>query len=185
MSRRFKSLAILCVVAAGWTASADHILPPIQKGTIAVNLQPIGGLAAPDYGISPPGDTDRMFIVEQNGLLRILQNDVLLPGSALGVQSRVSAPVVTLHANDDRGFLGLAFHPNFNAAGGPGSGTLYTYTSEPLTTPTYPAPNGAVQNYQLVIAEWKMSQANPNVVDPTSRREIISFGKSAGNHNGG
>ena len=30
-----------------------------------------------------------------------------------------------------------------------------------------------------------MSAADPNVVDPASRREIISFGKNAGNHNGG
>jgi glucose/arabinose dehydrogenase len=36
-----------------------------------------------------------------------------------------------------------------------------------------------------VISEWKVSAADANVVDPTSRRELISFGKNAGNHNGG
>jgi glucose/arabinose dehydrogenase len=36
-----------------------------------------------------------------------------------------------------------------------------------------------------VIAEWKVSANDPNVIDPASRREIISFGKNAGNHNGG
>ena len=192
MSRAFRHFAAgLCVAAVGvasLSAGADHILPAIEKGTIAVNLHPITGLAAPDYGISPPGDTSRLFIVEQNGLLRILQNDVLLPGSALDLQSRVSPPFNPGNANDERGFLGLAFHPNFNNTSGAGARTLYTYTSEPIPAgagPTYPAPNNATQNYQLVIAEWKMSAGNPNVVDATSRREIMSFGKNAGNHNGG
>jgi hypothetical protein len=36
-----------------------------------------------------------------------------------------------------------------------------------------------------LISEWKMSATNPNLVDPASRRELISFGKNAGNHNGG
>jgi hypothetical protein len=51
--------------------------------------------------------------------------------------------------------------------------------------PTYITPNGAAQTYVNAINEWRMSAANPNVVDPTSRREIISFGKNASNHNGG
>jgi hypothetical protein len=63
---------------------------------------------------------------------------------------------------------------------------LYTYDSENVGAgPTYPAPAGATQNYKNVVNEWKMSASDPNVVDPTSRREIISFGKNAGNHNGG
>jgi hypothetical protein len=42
-----------------------------------------------------------------------------------------------------------------------------------------------VNNYRNVLNEWKISSTNASVVDPTSRREIISFGKNAGNHNGG
>lgn len=174
-------------LAAG-DAAAHHILPAITKGSIAVRLQAVAtGMAAPDYGISPPGDASRLFVVEQNGLLRIIQNGVLLPGSALDMQSRVSPPFNPANANDERGFLGLAFHPGFNAAASPGFRTLYTYASEALSvggTSTYPAP-GPTQNFKLVINEWKMSVGDANVVDPLSRREIISFGKNAGNHNGG
>ena len=122
------------------------------------------------------------------GCLQIVENDVLLPTPALDMRSRVSPPFVATNANDERGFLGLAFHPNFNTPASPGFNTLYTYSSEPIpdgTSPTYVAPNNAVQNYKLVVNEWKISGADPNVVDPTSRREIISFGKNAGNHNGG
>lgn len=191
--RRVYAAAALIALTTCSRAAADHILPAITKGTIAVSLLPVAtGMAAPDYAISPPGDTNRLFVVEQNGLLRIIQNGSLLPGSALNVQNLVQvAPVGTgplnpANANDERGFLGLAFHPGFGDANSPGFRTLYTYTSENLGAgPTYVAPNNAQQNYKNMITEWKMSAADPNVVDPASRREIISFGKNAGNHNGG
>jgi hypothetical protein len=53
------------------------------------------------------------------------------------------------------------------------------------TSPTYPVPTTATNNYKNVLNEWKISTTDANVVDPTSRREVISFGKTAGNHNGG
>ena len=164
-------------------------LPAITNGNIAIFLQPIAtGMAAPDYAISPPGDTNRLFVVEQNGLLRIIQNGTLLPGSALDIQSRVQPPLNPTNPNDERGFLGLAFHPGFNNPASPGYRTLYTYNSEMIpaaTTPTYPVPTTATNNYKNVVNEWKISTTNANVVDPASRREVISFGKNAGNHNGG
>jgi len=164
-------------------------LPAITNGNIAILLQPIAtGMAAPDYAISPPGDTSRLFVVEQNGLLRIIQNGTLLPGAALDIQSRVQPPLVSTNANDERGFLGLAFHPGFKNPASPGYRTLYTYNSEqipPATSPTYPVPTTATNNYKNVVNEWKISATNANVVDPASRREVISFGKNAGNHNGG
>jgi glucose/arabinose dehydrogenase len=162
-------------------------LPSIQLGNIAIHVQPVAtGLAAPDYGFSPPGDTSRLFVVEQNGLLRVIQNGSLLPTPALNIQSLVSPPLVTSNANDERGFLGLAFAPGFNDPSSIGYRTLYTYNSQATGSgTTYPVPAGAATNYKNVINEWKMSAADPNVVDPTSRREVISFGKNAGNHNGG
>ncbi len=163
-------------------------LPAITNGNIIVLLQPIAtNLAAPDYAISPPGD-NRLFVVEQNGLLRIIQNGALLPTPALNIQSRVSPPLVPTSPNDERGFLGLAFHPGFNNPASTGYQTLYTYNSEMIpaaTSPTYPVPTTATNNYKNVVNEWKISNANTNVIDPASRREIISFGKNASNHNGG
>jgi hypothetical protein len=95
--------------------------------------------------------------------------------------------MVTSNANEERGFLGLAFSPDFNKVGSAGYRTLYTYNSEAVSAGpiTFAAPNGAVQNYRNVVNEWKMSAADANVVDPTSRREVMSFGKNASNHNGG
>jgi glucose/arabinose dehydrogenase len=164
-------------------------LPPITNGDIAILLQPVAtGMAAPLYGINPPGDTHRLFVLEQNGLVRIIQDGTLLPVPALDIQSRVQPPLNASNPNDERGLLGLAFHPGFNNPASPGYQTLYTYNSEMIpanTTPTYPVPTTATNNYRNVINEWKISAENANVIDPSSRREVISFGKTAGNHNGG
>ncbi len=81
---------------------------------------------------------------------------------------------------------GIAFHPGFNNPASPGYQTVSTYNSELITTaPTYAAPNAASQGYKNVVNEFKMSLTDPDVIDPTSRREVISFGKNANNHNGG
>ena len=171
------------------TVTMARYLPAITNGEIPLFLVSVAtNLAAPDYAFSSPGDTNRLFVVEQNGLLRIIQNGTLLPEPALDIQSRVQPPLNATNANDERGFLGLAFHPGFNDPTNHGYQTLYTYNSEMIpegTMPTYPVPTTATNNYKNVVNEWKISATNANVVDPGSRREVISFGKTAGNHNGG
>ncbi|NOS69681.1 MAG: glucose dehydrogenase [Verrucomicrobia bacterium] len=177
----------LATTSAPIHLTVARYLPAITNGNIALFLQPIAtGMAAPDYAISPPGDTNRLFVVEQNGLLRIIQNGTLLPGSALDISSLISTSLNPASPNDERGFLGLAFHPGFNIPASPGFQTLYTFNSQLVGTgPTYVAPSNAVQGYKTAVNEWKISNTNTNVVDPTSVREIISFGKNANNHNGG
>lgn len=146
-------------------------------------------MSAPLYGISAPGDTSRMFVLEQNGLIRILQNDTLLPGQALDLRTTVAPPLNPANANDERGLLGIAFHPGFANPISAGFRTLYTFNSEPLgagsTFPTPAAPGQTpVQNFKNVINEFKMSAVDPNLIDPTTKREVLSIGKNAGNHNG-
>jgi glucose/arabinose dehydrogenase len=85
---------------------------------------------------------------------------------------------------DERGFLGVAFHPNFQE-----NGLLFTFSSEPVGPPpdftTIPA--GETANCQSVIIEWQV--ANPGdsdaVVDPNSARVLLRIDKPQFNHNGG
>src|SRR6266480_30709 len=94
--RSFRSawLIVFVVTCCASLVQALPYLPAIPNGDISIRLTPVAtGMAAPDYGISPPGDTSRLFVVEQNGLLRIIQNGTLLPGSALDIQSRVAPPL--------------------------------------------------------------------------------------------
>src|ERR1051325_7440480 len=164
-------------------------LPAITNGDIAIFLLPIAtNLAAPLYAISPPGDTSRLFVLEQNGLVRVIENGTLLSTPALDITNRVQPPLNANNPNDERGLLGLAFHPGYTNPASPGYRTLYTYNSELIpagTTPTYPVPTTATNNYKNVVNECKISSTNVSIVDPDSRREVISFGKTAGNHNGG
>ena len=182
------TLLVLIFTTVTYAQPAD-LLPSIPKGDIAIRLNPVAtGMAAPDYAISPPGDTNRLFIVEQNGLLRILENGSLRPGAALDLAPRISTAFNPASANDERGFLGLAFHPGYNTPASPGYRTLYTYNTEPVSSnpnPTYPVPNNATHNFNLVVNEFKVSATDPNVVDPATRREVMTIGHNANNHNGG
>ncbi len=172
------------------------LLPSIQRGTIGVNLNPVAtGLGGPAYAINAPGDPNRLFVVEQLGRVRVVQNGSLVSTPALDIQSRVAPPLVTTSVNDERGLLGLAFHPGYNTPSSVGYRTLYTFGSEPVGTGvTYRAPNTTgntlfpgtqTQTYKMVINEWKQDASNPNIIDPSSRREVFSYGKVETNHNGG
>ena len=162
-------------------------LPAITNAEIPIFLVPVvTNLAAPLYGISPPGDRTRFFFLEQIGYIRVIQNGALVAQPALDITNRTV--INPGNANEERGLLGLAFHPGYTNPASPGYRTLYTYGSElipPLTSPTYPVPTTATNNYKNVVNEWMISTTNASVIDPTSRREVISFGKTANNHNGG
>ena len=109
----------------------SRYLAPIPIGSIAITLLPVAtGLAAPDYGISPPGDKTRLFVLEQNGLIRVIENGVLSPTPALDIQSRVQPPLNAANPNDERGLLGIAFHPGYTNLASAGYRTVYTYNSE-------------------------------------------------------
>lgn len=164
-----------------------RFLPALTNGNVNILLVPIAtNLGAPLYAINPPGDTNRLFFLEQIGRIHIIQNGVMLPGAALDISNRVCPPFNPASANDERGLLGLAFHPGFSNPASPGYHTLYTYNSEQTNgVLTYPTPTGSANNYKNVVNEWKISTTNDNVIDPSSRREVISFGKTASNHNGG
>src|SRR5262245_53919894 len=58
------ALQFLPVAAQLAFAQPQDVLPPIQHGTIAISLQAVAtGMSAPDYGINPPGDSSRLFVL--------------------------------------------------------------------------------------------------------------------------
>ncbi len=179
----------LMATSAPVQLSVARYTAEVTNGVGSLFLVPVAtNLAAPLYGVSPPGDTHRLFVLEQNGLIRIIKDGVLQAAPALDLQGLVQPPLVASNPNDERGLLGLAFHPGFTNPASPGYQTLYTYNSESIASngpPTYPLADGAVNNYKNALNEWKISGTNADVIDPTSHREVISFGKNAQNHNGG
>jgi uncharacterized protein (TIGR03118 family) len=160
---------------------ADPIPERIVKGDITIELQTVvDGLSAP-LGLAVPDDgSRRMFVYDQAGVAWVVtEGSGRLPTPLLDVQSRL----VPLGNYDERGLLGLATHPDFVH-----HPLVYTYTSEPINGVAdfvNVMPAGAANNHQSVIAEWRIDPADPNQVDPASRREILRIDKPQSNHNGG
>jgi len=76
----------------------------------------------------------------------------------LDISSRIA--INPANPFEERGLLGLAFHPGFANAGSPEFGKFYTYSSEiPTGTPdfSFPAIGGATTDHQNVITEWRVN----------------------------
>ncbi len=79
-----------------------------------IKLEPlVTGINTPLAMVQPAGDA-RMFIIEQNGRIKILENGKLRPTPFLDIRSKIPA---LHHDFDERGLLGIAFHPNFKSNG--------------------------------------------------------------------
>ena len=158
----------------------DPIPQKIAKGTIAIEVQTVvDGLASP-LGMAVPDDASgRLFVYEQLGLVWVVRQGSKAAVPLLDIRNRL----VLLGPYDERGLLGVAVHPNFTQ-----NPLIYTYSSEPNSGPAdFPTtlPGGATNNHQSVIAEWRISTGNSNVVDVASRRELMRIDEPQSNHNGG
>lgn len=137
-----------------------------------VRLQEVAsGLASPVTLVSPPGSSLR-FIVDQIGQVRVLRGDGTLVGTPfLDVRSRM----VTLNPSyDERGLLGLAFHPQYSA-----NGRFFVYYTAPLR-----AGGPAGWNRTARISEFKVS-SNAEIADASSERVLLEVDGPQANHNGG
>lgn len=120
------------------------------------------GLDSPVSIAFPPGD-DRMFVVEQDGVIQIVSpSGIVNPSPFLDIQGPVYA------GGNEQGLLGLAFHPDYANNG-------YFYVNY-----TY----GNFNNSSTRIARYTVS-ANPDVADASSEFEIMTISQPYSNHNGG
>lgn len=160
---------------------ADRIAP----SPVRVDLQTVAsGLAAPVLLVPDPARPGRLHIVDQVGLVRVIDHGQLRDAPLLDLASLV----VPVRVNyDERGFLGLAFHPGYGDPHHVGHGRFYTYTSEPVQGPadfTVEVPAGTAMNHQSVVREWIWDGASEKV-DPASSREILRVDQPQSNHNAG
>jgi glucose/arabinose dehydrogenase len=179
------------VLAGSAFGQVQNLLPgAIHSGTISIHLKPIAtGLGAPVYATSAPGDPSDLFVVDQTGKIDVIHNGALQSTPLLNVSSLESA--IPLNPNyDERGLLGLAFSPGFADPSSPGYHTLYTYQSE--KTGTAPADFGPAPgtltgpiDHQNVLVQWKVDANNPDVVDTSTRKDLLREDHPALNHNGG
>lgn len=134
--------------------------PPAPSGTLA--LQEITrALAAPVFLTAPPGDIARLFVVEKDGVIRVIRNDSLLATPFLDITGNTTK-------GGEQGLLGLAFAPDYAA-----SGRFYVY---------YTAPGGGAAGHS-VIARYQVS-ADPDVAE-TNAVIVLTVDQPFTNHNGG
>jgi glucose/arabinose dehydrogenase len=184
MSSRHHFLAALSLAVLPAIAAAQPIPAKIPHGPAVIRLQPVvSGLTAPLTANFAPGDPSRMFVVEQAGTVKLVQNGVVQATPFLDA----SATTVPMRSGyDERGFLGMAFDPNFNNAASPGFRRLFTWTSDTTqANPTYPLTTPGTVDHQNVLSSWKVSAANPNVVDPASRQVLLRIDHPSFNHDAG
>jgi len=180
------SLAIVAPAAlAQNTPLADPIPGTLPASAVDVALRSfLANLTAPVAGAVAPGEPNFLYIVDQVG--KVYKAPVRgLAGKGVSVLFLdVSSRLVPLNNRDERGLLGLAFHPDYAS-----NGRFYLFTSEPVQGQadftTLPAGTAPVNH--SVVSEWRVANpgsANPTV-DPTSVRVLMRIDKPQGNHNGG
>lgn len=173
-SRSWTILAtlVLTVALVGGVAAAQEGERAIPAGP-SVGLELVAdGLVAPLSLVVPPDDTGRHFVVDQEGLVHIITPDgTLLAEPFLDVRPKM---VALSPFFDERGLLGLAFHPEFAD-----NGRFFVYYSAPLR------PGGAEGfNHTSHVSEFLVSE-DPNRADEDSERVLLQIDQPQGNHNAG
>jgi glucose/arabinose dehydrogenase len=126
------------------------------------------GLASP-VALAHPGDgTNRLFIADQTGKIFIIEDDELVETPFLDISDKL---VDLDTAYDERGLLGLTFHPNYSQ-----NGRFFIYYSAPKIGPDI--------NHESILAEYLVT-GDPNIADPLSETIIFRVDQPEANHNGG
>ncbi len=154
--------AATLVGAPGAQAQYDCTGVSEANNTTLTTVTVATGLARPVFVTSPPGDTERVFIVEQAGYIRLLKSG---QGPAdwttfLDIDTLVGS------GGNEQGLLGLAFHPDYE-----NNGLFYVnYTNNLGDT---------------VIASFLRSPVDHDIGLAATQRIVLSVDQPESNHNGG
>lgn len=138
----------------GIESSADEPCWRLKLKTIAE------GLSRP-LGIANAGDgSNRLFVIEKQGTIRVVKEGELLESEFLDISNKVGS------SGDEQGLLGLAFHPDYT-----NNGYLFV--------------NYTDRNGDTVVSRFKVKDTNPNKADSKSEYVILTFAQTQSFHNGG
>jgi hypothetical protein len=151
-------LFVLCLVLAGK-------LPAQQvQGLHAIRVA--SQLSSPLFVTAPPGDLNRIFIVQQGGQVLILNLNTGV------VNATPFLSLTDIVVGGEEGLLGLAFDPNYAS-----NGKFYVNCL---------APGGAFSSGITQIRQYQVS-SNPDIADttPGNVKTVLVFDQPQTNHNGG
>lgn len=137
-----------------------EIPPTLDLTSITIDLQQVVEGFNQPVGIANAGDgSQRLFIVEKRGIIRILRDGALIGTPFLDISDRVGS------SGSEQGLLGLAFHPGYADNG------LFFVNYTDLAGNT-------------VISRFSVT-AEPDQANPDSELVLLTLEQPASNHNGG
>jgi len=149
-------------------------LAPVPGFTAEIGLELVSeNHTAPMMVTSPQDGTGRRFVVDQIGLVTIVDRDgTMLPEPFLDLRNKIAK---LSPRYDERGLLSIAFHPDYR-----NNGKFYAFYSAPLRAE---APKGwSCTNH---ISGFSVDPENPNMADMASEKILMYIDKPYENHNGG
>lgn len=160
----FRSLRLACLLALLIAAVIQFTVTKVSAQTSPLQLQPVvTELRFPVLVTNARDGSNRLFIVELNGKIRVLQPGANTTTEFIDLGSVVS---ITNFVGDEFGLLGLAFHPNFTS-----NRRFFVHYSRKGDNAT-------------VIAEYKVSATDRNVAETTGK-VLFTTPQPFPNHNGG
>jgi glucose/arabinose dehydrogenase len=151
-----RRLILALLIVAGCTSDSTDPTPIPTE--FVLKLQEVAsGLSSPVYVTSPAGDA-RLFVVEQPGRIRIIENGQLVTAPFLDITSRVGS-------GGERGMLSVAFHPQYRT-----NGFFYVY---------FTGTSGEIRIERFTVS------SNANAANAASSKLILTVAHARTNHNGG
>ena len=145
----FRAVAVIAALSVPTAALSQIQLVPV-----------VSGLSSPVFVGNADDSLNRLFIVEQAGVIKVLQPGDSEPTVFLDIRARILA-------GGERGLLGLAFHPQYVS-----NGRFFVFYTR--------AGDGA-----LVIAEYAASPPNSNTASSAEKVLLTIPHPGFSNHNGG
>jgi glucose/arabinose dehydrogenase len=130
--------------------------PSVARG---VKLLSIGRFDSPVYVTAPPGDTRRIFVVEQDGTIRVVRGGRRLSRPFLDLRAKVTS-------GGEQGLLSMAFAPDYART----RRFYVNYTDR-----------GGMQS----VVEYRRSKASRDRALTTGARLVLRYDGVESNHNGG
>jgi glucose/arabinose dehydrogenase len=161
----FLLFSVILVTLSACTPRGDP--PRVRLAHIA------DGFTSPVVLVEPHDGSRRLFVAEQTGVIWIISNGARLEQPFLDLREKV----VELNSfYDERGLLGLAFHPDFAS-----NGHFYVSYSAPLR----PGLSPDEWDHTTFISEFTVSAGDPNLAGPGSERVLLAMDKPGYNYEAG
>jgi glucose/arabinose dehydrogenase len=151
-------VAVTAAVVCGCAGAAnDRNAAPAAVERTALSVVPVArGFEAPVHVSAPRTEPNRLYVVEQGGRIRIVENGRIRATPFLDIRNRVQA-------GGEQGLLSVAFHPQ--------------YAKNRRYYVQYTDRNGDQR-----VVEYRSNGLRTN---PATERRIAFFDDPYGNHNGG